>query len=1097
MNGAISRVAAALATVHNENAVSLANLNFDFTLIKMEVPPEFRAVGSTMSEDRKANAEDGTVHKTARKLGALFESIIPATPELYKAYGTRVSELSQSTKINPKPSPRDGMFASHIGVDSTSLWAAVTSGDGAIGVHLLACMLARIWTGPQAISIWHELVTKRKLEIQRQCAAAAYPSKFDNDVLAATQEISREMLAGWDASARAWVQSADEAEFRRHTQLMLILDNLHVPVNDANDLYQSVTAAWFAALQAMENLVKGVPQQVQDGAALLGMSSWHLYPDMVVLGGVTAEVKQKDALFPPSSILTLGLQFADQSRHGVSWSLPLAHLRYYGHPVQSSCSISPANSRISMDQFAYVILGCIFGGWKEYGLTPIVGTSWLLRLHEVLEKFPKRLEDAPRVNLSTSARHPEHTSETRAVNTIEANNSWMGWLFNAGQKLLETKGLERKIAMQLVALGRRRTAALCPDQQLPSPLFGLSDPSILIPIMSGEEERIKFLRGVATKLKLEATRHIIRYKRESFIMMNLCPFEYATARPLLIPKVQDENAHRRFLPVTAYHQNYAVLSCICFPLCTESCPCRLRRTECSTLCHYHNVTINDCGNISTLDFLRRRRNKLLEMGEASEPLCELLPYNDRVFATDVLIKFSSHDSFEGALIDLSRRSSGAPLRDIVGLELVCGDPETAAIFKIDHTRNVLAPGARAKEESIPVKSYVEQELLADVLQVDMLNFDRLIQWLTTFRKPSPFPTGPPISSHTSTTRTASKSQIPSLHNDPSYMQYSSSLRAALTATQIYRLLPDATISTTIVSQSLWLSKWLPTKHMDSCHLLCEVELTRAQAFACIAMFDSGSCNLEPAGLHEAFAISSGNSIYVAAPLLCDPFEVPAPREIRRVTGNVGRPGLTILVPPGEPQCRTRDDESWYHINHQPFDGRLENCFQQTTIHLAFTAYELPLSDGSHGQHIIDRPANLVETVVSVHDRGKWIADLDVLSALNQRGGKAGRLSSLKCSCREHRSNKRKAMPNFSEIFGSKGSLLISIDNWEEFLDLPSGSILVVKAYQNWLARLAFTVMSVNHGQRTMVLSEDVCWLCCKESIDHAIHQDIRSSVLIC
>src|SRR6266487_5870257 len=148
MNGAIGRVNAALATVHNENAVSLANLNVDFTLIKMEAPPEFSGVGSTISEHRKINAEDGIVHRTARKLGALFEGMIPSTPELHKAYGTRVSELSQSTKINPKPSSRDGMFASHIGADSTSLWAAVTSGYGAIGVHLLACMLARIWNGP-------------------------------------------------------------------------------------------------------------------------------------------------------------------------------------------------------------------------------------------------------------------------------------------------------------------------------------------------------------------------------------------------------------------------------------------------------------------------------------------------------------------------------------------------------------------------------------------------------------------------------------------------------------------------------------------------------------------------------------------------------------------------------------------------------------------------------------------------------------------------------------------------------------------------------------------------------------------------------------
>jgi hypothetical protein len=58
------------------------------------------------------------------------------------------------------------MFANHIGADSSSLWAAVTSGNGVIDVHLLACVIARIWNGLQAVSNWDELVAKRKEEIQ-------------------------------------------------------------------------------------------------------------------------------------------------------------------------------------------------------------------------------------------------------------------------------------------------------------------------------------------------------------------------------------------------------------------------------------------------------------------------------------------------------------------------------------------------------------------------------------------------------------------------------------------------------------------------------------------------------------------------------------------------------------------------------------------------------------------------------------------------------------------------------------------------------------------------------------------------------------------
>ena len=82
MSGAIGRVTTTLGMIQNKKAVSFVNLSADFTLIKVEAPPESKGVGPTISEDRKINAEDGTVHRTARKLGPLFEGSIPSMPEL-------------------------------------------------------------------------------------------------------------------------------------------------------------------------------------------------------------------------------------------------------------------------------------------------------------------------------------------------------------------------------------------------------------------------------------------------------------------------------------------------------------------------------------------------------------------------------------------------------------------------------------------------------------------------------------------------------------------------------------------------------------------------------------------------------------------------------------------------------------------------------------------------------------------------------------------------------------------------------------------------------------------------------------------------------
>jgi hypothetical protein len=107
---------------------------------------------------RRKQAEIGSSHTTARKLGALFEHILPSTPELFKAYGQRASHIAVFPASSVVGSLNSGPFASHVGVDGTSIWAAATSGKRAIAVHLLACMLARIWKGPEAISVWVELV---------------------------------------------------------------------------------------------------------------------------------------------------------------------------------------------------------------------------------------------------------------------------------------------------------------------------------------------------------------------------------------------------------------------------------------------------------------------------------------------------------------------------------------------------------------------------------------------------------------------------------------------------------------------------------------------------------------------------------------------------------------------------------------------------------------------------------------------------------------------------------------------------------------------------------------------------------------------------
>lgn len=136
------------------------NMNLEITLVKVQVPREFNGLGSMISPKRKESAESGSFDRTARKLGALFEGSLPSIPELVKEYGTRVSEIAQSEKIKTKDPRSEELSSSLAGPDSPSLWAAVTSGEAAVSVHLLACMLARIFPDTVTTSIWVETVEK-------------------------------------------------------------------------------------------------------------------------------------------------------------------------------------------------------------------------------------------------------------------------------------------------------------------------------------------------------------------------------------------------------------------------------------------------------------------------------------------------------------------------------------------------------------------------------------------------------------------------------------------------------------------------------------------------------------------------------------------------------------------------------------------------------------------------------------------------------------------------------------------------------------------------------------------------------------------------
>ena len=100
--------------------------------------------------------------------------------------------------------------------------------------------------------------------------------------------------------------------------------------------------------------------------------------------------------------------------------------------------------------------------------------------------------------------------------------------------------------------------------------------------------------------------------------------------------------------------------------------------------------------------------------------------------------------------------------------------------------------------------------------------------------------------------------------------------------------------------------------------------------------------------------------------------------VKRIIGNIGRIGICMLESPIEP--RIRPFGGHYNIvTHAAYDGEREEKFKGTSLHLSFTDWILPLEVKGADLRTIDQEAYVVESVISVLDSGKWLADLDILS----------------------------------------------------------------------------------------------------------------------
>ncbi|KAL8942984.1 MAG: hypothetical protein Q9216_001340 [Gyalolechia sp. 2 TL-2023] len=1003
----INRLMPSIANGSLEIAPALANINFDFALWKVAAPKEFEGVGSALSSFRREEAEGGMLHTVARKLGALFERKIPTTPGLTKAYGTRASEIAQALSLNERDRKSYGVFANRAGADATSLWAAATSGTSAISVHLLACLLARIWDAPEAISIWVEIVKKRKDEVVAQ---------FDETDIAhlatlsaARQDFPRAQIAKWDASARAWLRVADKVKIKQQKQLTLILDNIQVPVNGRTDTYMSVMEAWHNSLTQMEALLQGISQQARNGDILLALYSWHLFPDITVVKPSMAHVRQNDPVFASGGVLTLGLETSTRKDTGVHWSLPLAYLRHYGAPVVSACSMSSdLRSRLSLPELLQATLGCLLRGWGAAGKDTLRSLTWLSSMYSLLHEATK-----------------QGSGKAALITKGIAQYSWLALLSNAASVYIASSSVERQHYNKLISLGRKHGKTFLGSPA--EPLFGLINQGRFVSLIAKEEDKILLLRrhgeAVAKQMYIDGSQILIRYKHH--LPGSRFVFEYATAMPLDVSTKTRKAEQSEERNLRSHHRwLYA------------------GRRRASIREWSHNKYVERCSPEMQLQARDKGQAIYARAGDHSrrsdnveEDLVTMAEDYQRRSAVLYATGESVSKREDCYIKDLEPGATGilwadpiTPLSDLnVWFKFVYGDVHDAALFVVERFQRLVDTVQTHEANADEMYSLFENKAIDRMLLAHELEFSL---------------------------RYARADVDPHLK----------SLKAISTAANMFQHFPYASVDVRVLQRELYDASWVRTcigtqkvrgplqDLRGTPESLEPYALSKAQAFACITMLESGQFDVDPNHLRDVMAMSSGDVIYVSAALLADPYDEVQPGDIQGVVGNIGRPGISFLVPPKDPMIKEVSLAEWPLIERSEFDGHLSDHFGSTSLHLSFTSAETPLNLGFSGGQ--DTEACILETLFSVYEGGRWIADLNIFKWANSI-----KLSKLPSCTTQHLDT------------DAGRSKVICIDSWLGLVDAPEEHISLVRAHGNWQARLAASSISLALGYNTIILPE--------------------------
>ena len=768
-----------------------------------------------------------------------------------------------------------------------------------------------------------------------------------------------------------WLRTADSAMEKNQKQLMLIIDNVRMPMPGKPTVYEEVINAWTKALQLMENLISGTAQSPRTGEALLGLTAWHIYPDLCVEGRETSHVIQNDELVEKGGIATIGLSDSrDKDFDGIAWSMSLAHLRYYGKPIVSQTTLASSSSSVQFSRIVQVAIGSLISTWPNVDVD-----------------FEKILEFLVALG--------DFSASITLLPDFRMNRSWPMVLSQEARSYFSARKVERDEITRYIKLGQRRYHTfITPRGMCPPPFFGLSDPNTFAALLR-PGMRVEAMRKMADLFedKSDLDVAIIRYVYggDSF-SHGLVAF--ASLRPQSLPGART-TSHRRWLVLTS--DLYSVESREVIEHSIEIMT--TFQEPCSFIPQQSLIESTDAFSVSF---------------NGSYPI--RFSYSDIIDITSLeYYKYLKERNFRLPWVDLFFATRKSILSHWSPSHVQCAHSRIMYTFPTGRTKktavlyNEPSPNHRASVDYLKIaiaSAYLEAKRFVPYINDSSLEITSLI--------------------------------------------------ALANAHEIYQTLPEAEVDLSVASRPLCEAKWSVIR-----------QLSRTIALACVTMFDTGSLDIDPLDLDQVIAISSANKIYAIESLFSDPYRPPPAHILRQVIGNLGKSGVSLLLSPQDTIVREPDLETWRSVNHVRFDGKFEDNFASTSLHLSLTGYEQALNIQNHGKK--DNEASYLEAVLSVHDSGIWVADINILRFLSP-SYEHQRIPSAPC-----------VHTRYEKVNALARTDLSSVDNWYEYLDPPLNSG-IIRASGNWIARLALATAEPPRNKGLSVCPDEICLVCLEDDL---------------